>query len=1176
MAERAKRKVLNLAAERRAKKDRKASKIINDLGGMYPLNAPGMPPPGPNFLRQAQSLGDDTVLEKATKTKEGTYNPGTVLIDLYRRALREPHFSMPIEVRAGQFRDASFVPGHIWGEHYDDWMASLSNPQISVKPVTGPHPADVMVVGKMPWKDETQEGRNFIGDTGRILLEMCMNLHIKGLVKWYVTNLVKYMPPDGTTNLKAGWIKDCLPILHQELRLVRPKYILFLGADASKEILGEKHSVSQMQGRLVEYTFPVHPSADCEPQTHTAKCMTVLHPANVARAQGPHEARQLERGLARFGLMLSGAQFDEEQGIDHRVCTSIEEAQEWVQEVAHTMKGVEPKYRILGIDAEWEGHHWCNSNAWIATVQVSWADKKSICFHLRNEDGKVVFRDADGKPAVKRLARLLTKHLNKYRIAGHFFVSDLEMLVNEGFDFRGGYFVPLEDGEDGTPAWQRVMNGEGGLDTAMMAHAIEETGMLGLESLAMRYTTAPRYDTVMEEAVTELCKQLGIKRAALEGYGKVRRDLLIPYGNYDADVTRRLAVLFVEMLSSDYDGNNCWEAFWESMIIQPVILEVHMNGMWVDRKRVDFLTVKFMEARSAMEKKIKESAKWPDPPDDPDDLQEGQTMWPSFNIRSVQHVKEYLFGEHLNGKVTVDGAVVRLRPPGAESLKVMPLLDTSKPPKRWADIVEAGKTREHSPSTGKATLALLAQENMAVAEKINEVRDYRFLDQVLKSMLRPPKEADDGSWLYEPDDGDLASQGLLVYDAGLVSCIDDDGMVRTHLYPTAETGRWKSARPNLQNISKTRDPDYERLLGKENYKHKLRGVFRTPPRGVSVPVVKLKKGKYVVEYEDDNDWVFVDADLKGAELYGMAVMSGSKKMIEHAKRSIDEPDEGYDISGKKKPDGHVCALVDGKKPKACELCGYPGPNYYDIHSRVAVMAFKLSCHPSKFGLGLAKKAHLRNIAKTVIFGLAYGRGAKAIALAAKEQRKPGEPEVTVEDAQAVIDAVFEMYPELVPFFAEARERALNQRWLCSCFGRFRRFPHASDNKLEGEFERQAMNFPIQSMIASLVDRWAATLHMARERLMPKLKEQLFQWQLQIHDALIVRAKAKYVPYIVKTLIPWSVKQIPVYPTKLDGTPIEGKGPYYLGSEIEVCEYWGEQLTKADCERLAIPAEFGKG
>lgn len=1142
------RKIIDLAKEKEAKKQRELNRAIG-LRGMYPLNAPGMPGPGPDFLRVAQALGDDTVYKKIAKTKEIDYRPGAVLEDLYKQALRRPGFSLQVQTRPGQFKEAVFVTGHIWGEHMAEWEASQYDPFVESKPVTGPHRADVMVVGKMPWKDETEEGRNFVGDTGEILIEMCKKLHIKGLTKWYVTNLLKFMPPDGSTTLRAGWIDDCLPLLHQELRIVRPRYILFLGADASKEILGKKFGVGYMEGRVVPLTYPVHADKEQEPQLHTAQCMTVIHPAQIARE--PTMARTLERGLARFANLIQGADFaGEEEGLDHRVCTSLEEAEEWTHEASLELADEEPKYRLLAIDAEWEGQHPVNQNAWIATVQISWADKKSICFHLRDEEGKVVFRDAGGKPAVKRLAKLLNGFVNAYRVVGHFLVSDLEMLCGEGFDFRAGFEVPFEDDADGTPAWMRCMRGEGGLDTAMMAHAVEETAMLGLEHLLMRYTTCPRYDIPLEDAVQELCKKLGVKRGALEGYGKIPRDILVPYANYDADGTRRLAVELLGYLDNDYEGNNCWEPFWESMIIQPVILEIHQNGMYVDRKRVDELTHKFMTARAAKEDEIKKAANWE-----------------SFNIRSVQHVKEYLFGMKLNGKRDKEGDHVRIRPRGAHSLKIKPLLTTDKPPKKWEDVEAQGKEMEHNPSTGKAVLAILAQEQLAagkkeVADAINQIRDYRFLDQVLKSMLRPPVTDEAGNWLYESEDLGSGVENLHVYDAGLASCVDDDGMVRTHLYPTAETGRWKSARPNLQNISKTRDPDYFRLLGFEDpetrkkpiYDKKLRSILTMPPRTVAVPVVKWRKGRPVVEYEKC-DWVGIESDLKGAELAGMAIMAGAKKMIEHSERANKYPEEGYDSDGKEVPGGK-----------------YPHPEYYDIHSNVAILAFKLKCHPSKQGLKDVGKAHIRNIAKTVIFGLCYGRGAKAIALAAKEQGV----DITVEEVEKVIAAIFQMYPELVPLFAECRERALNERWLCHCFGRFRRFPPVNDFKLEGEFERQAMNYPIQGMIASLVDRWAATLHAAKRKLLPEYGEEIFQWQLQIHDALVVRCKPQYVEYVADTLIPWAVRQVPIYPTRLDGSPVTGRGPYHLGVETEVFDHWGERLKVADCERLSIPTRFGKG
>lgn len=95
--------------------------------------------------------------------------------------------------------------------------------------------------------------------------------------------------------------------------------------------------------------------------------------------------------------------------------------------------------------------------------------------------------------------------------------------------------------------------------------------------------------------------------------------------------------------------------------------------------------------------------------------------------------------------------------------------------------------------------------------------------------------------------------------------------------------------------------------------------------------------------------------------------------------------------------------------------------------------------------------------------VAYGRQAKAIALAAEEEGI----KVTEQEAQAIVDTIFKMYPGLVKFFEECRARAVTRdprgppapRWLCGPFGRFRRFRDTDDRKIKGEYERQSQNFP---------------------------------------------------------------------------------------------------------------------
>jgi len=1123
------RKIRMLDQEERKRAKRQLHSLVGS-SGLWPLDAPGMPPPGPDFLALAKNLGDDTVYEKKGKGVT-EFKPGDKLKELYRRALREAGFNMTVQVKPGYSAEVTFVPGHIWGQHAAIWMESLSNHKIECPKVDGPHPADVMLIGKIPWKEETQELRNLVGASGEVLTELIKKLHIRGAAKWYVTNLVKFCPPDGNTTLKAGWVKDCAPLLAQELRIVRPKYILCIGADSSKALLGSKFGVGYMDGRVVQHDFPVHLSHEDEPEFHRCQVMTVLHPAEVARE--PSKGRILERGMGRFSLLVTGVNFDKaEEDLDHRVIDTYEDAEEWAQEVEAYFQGVPLKDRLVAWDAEWQGQHPLNPDAYLRTVQVSWAPKHSVCFKIAHVGGKLAFRDRDGKPAIKRLAKLLNCLMKDKRAVGHFLVADLEWLHYYGIDPIRSCEVPLDPDDDGRPGWVRFRNGQGWYDTAMAAHAIEETASLGLESLGMRYTTAPRWDIDLEDWKKEYCKQRGIKPSGLEGYGDCPDHVLHPYANYDADVTLRIAQAQIPLLDADYEGNCCWEPFWESMIAQPVILDIHKNGIKVDRKRIDDLTEKFMTARHAQEEKIKDWAKWPD-----------------FNIRSTQQVREFLFGEALNGKIDNWGQNIRLRPKGAKSLYIEPLLDTSKPPRRWEDLKAKGLTKEATPGTGKMILGILAQENLNVAEQINWVRDYRFLDQVLKSVLRPPVE-EEGEWLKDDD-------GFYEYEAGLASCIDADGRVRTHLYPTAETGRWKSSRPNLQNISKSRDPDYERLLGKEFYKHKLRSVLKAdgwdgameiPPRPKHLQWILKTPGEEKLRSKKQKKKALIEFDYTGAELYGMAIMSGDKNMIEHAERAL-YPDEGFDENGKP---------VEGGK--------FPHPLYYDIHSNVAVLAFQLKCKPTKSGLKEIGKSHFRTLAKNVIFGIAYGRGAKAIALQAKEQGV----KVTADEAQMVIDTIFEMYPGLVPFFEEAKKRAKDHKWLCHCFGRFRRFPSAADFKLEGEFERQAMNFPIQGMIASAVDRGLARL---RKMIYDYGLEDDIGLLLQIHDAGLLEVSLDLIDWVVKELIPYAMRDcVPIYPSTLDGQPT-GKGPYHLGLEIVVEKHWGEKFSLEECEKYGIPTKF---
>ena len=1094
----------------------KKLKDASKPGGLFPLDAPGMPflPAEGCFMQVAKNLGAVFSGKGSELDSHTVIESNKLLEQVVSQPLWQQNFSCRVSLGPHRTGMALFYPGHKWD--------MLNSP--------GPAPADVMIITKMPTSHTRIQGATLQCAPGFVLREILRGFHVKNLESWYVTNLLKFSPPDGSSRIKASWLKDCLPLLAQELRIVKPKFILCLGTDASQALLGKKHTVSYMDGRVEEYSFPTaFDSKDPEGErVHTAKVVTVMHPSNIAR--DPSSRRQLETGVSRFVQVLRGADpSGEEDGLDHRTVNNVNDLLSLCDEIEN-----DPEFKqsnVLAVDAEWHGEHPVNAGSYLRTIQISWLPKKAVTIHLTSVGGDVVFWSHEGK-SVDAAIEILNQFIKgsdcyrKKRVVGHFFNADLEWLVHYGLDLRPEFSAPLYDfevtadpsdrrsqfyikkgfaPEEFVPAWYRTKY-EGGADTGLMCHAIEETADYKLESLAVRYTTCPRYDSVLSDWKSEYCAENGLSSKSLGGYGMVPDDILIPYGNYDADVTLRLFFAFDVLLDKDYEGNNCREAFWESQVAAPSVLEIHQTGISVDMDRVGYLTRAFVDAKEEKELKFRELIKWPD-----------------FNFRSLTHVKEFLFGVSLNGKKSPDGGPCRQSPEDALRLNIDPLFDTSKPPKLWREIRAQGKESEHNPSTDKQTLSILSQkytpvfaenDGATVSEFIDMIRDHRFLDQVLKTVLRPPETEEDGTFV-------VGDNGQPIYSEGLAGHLCDDGKVRTHIYQTKETGRWASARPNLQNISKKRDPDYKRLLG-DKYSYKLRSIFKSSP-----------------------GTVLLEADYIGAELFGMAIMSGDSRMVDHAKRN---------------------------------QLGESHEQFYDIHSNVAKMAFGLACPPTKKGMEDIGKLHLRIVAKSVIFGIAYGRGAKAIAVAAKEEKI----DISQEEAQGIIDTIFNMYPGLEPFFQECQARATRQPrfeaggrdrchegWLVNSFGRYRRFPPVSDTDkgLASEFGRQAMNFPIQSMIASVVSRAMAYLYELRK----DYDDDLFKFVLQIHDAIVLQVPYENVKFVAEELLPFAMRNcVPIFPTDLDGKSLSNN-PEYLGVEADVMTHWGEHLTAAQAVELGLPS-----
>jgi len=172
---------------------------------------------------------------------------------------------------------------------------------------------------------------------------------------------------------------------------------------------------------------------------------------------------------------------------------------------------------------------------------------------------------------------------------------------------------------------------------------------------------------------------------------------------------------------------------------------------------------------------------------------------------------------------------------------------------------------------------------------------------------------------------------------------------------------------------------------------------------------------------------------------------------------------------------------------------------YDIHTATAMRVFGVSAE----NVTLA----LRKRAKAINFGIVYGMGDFSLAT---------DLHITKKEAADYIESYFKTYPGVKAYLDGIVEKAHEDKYVTTLFGRKRYIPEiSSTRKQEQAFgERVAMNSPIQGTAADIIK-------LAMVNISKKLKEENIDARLvlQVHDELIIEAKndcAEKVKQMLKT------------------------------------------------------------
>jgi len=131
-------------------------------------------------------------------------------------------------------------------------------------PGEGDPAARLMLVGEGPGETEDLTGRPFVGRAGE-LLDKILDLLETPRPTVFIANVVKCRPPRNRAPLPDERAA-CLPYLHRQIALVRPKVLLALGATAAEAMLGVKKPLGELRLRVHEWNgIPLivtyHPAA---------------------------------------------------------------------------------------------------------------------------------------------------------------------------------------------------------------------------------------------------------------------------------------------------------------------------------------------------------------------------------------------------------------------------------------------------------------------------------------------------------------------------------------------------------------------------------------------------------------------------------------------------------------------------------------------------------------------------------------------------------------------------------------------------------------------------------------------------------------------------------------------------------------------------------------------------
>lgn len=182
--------------------------------------------------------------------------------------------------------------------HYADFRAALvesncvqcglSKSRTHIVVDRGNPSSKVLIIGEAPGRNEDLEGRAFVGRSGRLLDQMMKDISFDTQEDCLIINVVKCRPPANRAPQSAE-VEACFPFLKKQIELLRPCFILLLGATALKHVSSDRKRLSMESQVGKFFKHDEYPGVNF---------MVLYHPAYILR--DPRKKPLMAAHLKRF------------------------------------------------------------------------------------------------------------------------------------------------------------------------------------------------------------------------------------------------------------------------------------------------------------------------------------------------------------------------------------------------------------------------------------------------------------------------------------------------------------------------------------------------------------------------------------------------------------------------------------------------------------------------------------------------------------------------------------------------------------------------------------------------------------------------------------------------------------------------------------------------------------